>query len=446
MDSSGKEVPKVNLDEASVVGSSVTDGSTFSEENPLIKVDPASLAQSAPKKPQAVALHGWQRTVAIDEHAESTVQVRLGAPGTGLTKVPQRHVGLTASCTPLDVNPQTLRGVVVTREDKKEAKSLRALPVAPGAAPLPVPRVASETDESLITESLDTTALTKRQNKFEHPCGSPSSTTSSDLNFLVKTSGNSSLFGTRPSFGRAVEPRIPATVGEERLHDSLTKFFTQVRREGQSAESSGESRSSSASQDKERSGRGTMTSTPVTKSATRESSLYDSPSKSVPSSNVKIDIDESRNSRQETKHDGASYMSRVVGVRIAEANRRAQTGSAVREKQACTRPNSKESILVEDILEDGLNVKVEEKEKRKVWSQERGAEESEGTQKCGCFSGWPWKVRITPLASYFKGLIFFSMQTVEKTTGISLMLSQHRSLFGVSSNSLRRILFSALLC
>lgn len=441
MDSSVKEVPKVNLEEASVVGSSVADGSTFSEENPLIKADPASLAQSAPKKPQAVALHGWQRTVAVDEDFGSTVQVCLGAPGTGLTKVPQKNVGLTASCMPLDVNPRTLRGVVVTREDKNEAKSLRSLPVAPGAAPLPFPRVRSETDESSLTESLDSTALSaKRQNKFEHPCGSPSSTTSSDLNFLVKTSGNPSLFGTRPSFGRAVEPRIPATVGEERLHDSLTKFFTQVRREGQSAESGGESRSSSASQEKERSGRGTMTSTPVTKSATRESSLYDSPSKSAPVSNVKLDMGESANTRQETKLEGASYMSRVVGVRGAEANRRAQMGSAVIEKQACTMPNSKERSL-----EDGLRMEVEEKEKRKGWSQERGAEESQGAPKCGCFSGWPWKVRVTSFASWVKAHLFLSMQTVEKAADSSLMLSQHRSLLGISPNSLRRILFSVLL-
>ena len=392
MESSLDEVPKFDMavEEGSVTSSIIAEESIFGEENPLTKGDAASLEKTASKKPQAMALHGWQRTVAVDEDFAPTIQVCLGAPGTGLMKPPLRRQDSAASCGQLDIDPQALGRVFVTWEDKKEAKSLRALPVASGAAPLPFPRVVSETDESSLTESLHSstslsaTTPAKRHGRQEHSGESPTSTTSSDLNFLVKTSGTSSFFGTRASFGRSVEPRIPATVGEERLHNSLAKFFTEVRRDAavslpinEVGESGGESCRSSDSQDKEMSGKsGTVTSTPVTKPGTRESSLSDLSAKLAPSSlsDVKLKLyADSRSSRQETKREDPVKMSTDDNLR---EKRNARVESTVAEKLA-TRQSLKESASMEQRVEGGLE----------------GAEASRSVSKCGCFSAWPWKVR-----------------------------------------------------
>ncbi|CAM9436918.1 unnamed protein product, partial [Laminaria digitata] len=272
------------------------EGSQFSEKNPLTTADPSSFTDpSDPKKPQAVAFHGWQRTVAVDEDFDPTIPVRLGAPGTGLSQArvppnggatlgptlgrgkPQNASSPhTASFGGTGAAPESWDDLRVTQEDKKEAKSLRALPVAPGAAPLPFPRVVSESDESSVhSDSLDSLARRQLERRFE----TQSSSASSDLSFLVNTAAGN-IFGTRPTFGRAIEPRIPATVGEERLHNSLAQYFghhnsQRLLQAGQGQTSGEHHLSLSASQDKERSERGTVSSTPVTKAETRESSLSD---------------------------------------------------------------------------------------------------------------------------------------------------------------------------
>ncbi|CAM9371040.1 unnamed protein product, partial [Hapterophycus canaliculatus] len=129
----------------------------FSEHNPLTGKDLSTMCamEEEPKKPQAVALHGWQRTVGVDDDFDATIPVRLGAPGTGLATAQVPHGGGTlvpglgrgkmprqrseADSAPGHRNTALSMGAVVdlgnvkvTREDKKEAKSLRVQPAAPG--------------------------------------------------------------------------------------------------------------------------------------------------------------------------------------------------------------------------------------------------------------------------------------------------------------------------
>ncbi|CAM9831783.1 unnamed protein product, partial [Scytosiphon promiscuus] len=255
----------------------------FSEHNPLTGKDLSTLGvmEEEPKKPQAVALHGWQRTVGADDDFDATIPVCLGAPGTGLATAQVPHGGGTlvsglgrgkmprqrpeTDSAPGHNKPTPALGamvdlgnVKVTRADKKEAKSLRVQPAAPGAAPLPYPRIAdvSETEDSSIEtdEDEDDDDPTGQGNQSERhrPFDTQSSSASSDMSFLVNTAAGA-FFGTRQTFGRAVEPRIPATVGEERLHNSLAQYFGKSRKTTASADGSsatgdgGETRSLSMS-------------------------------------------------------------------------------------------------------------------------------------------------------------------------------------------------------
>ncbi|CAM9214329.1 unnamed protein product [Ectocarpus fasciculatus] len=232
---------------------------SYSEQNPLTSDDPSIYYTDAgePKKPQAVALHGWQRTVGVDDDFDATIPVCLGAPGTGLAtaKVPANGGAMLGPSMgrgkPLRPQQQLqeeisaaagqstsapglgavvdLGNVKVTKEDKREAKSLRVQPAADGAAPLPYPRVAdvaSETDDSSSSAETDDDDPTGRRGQKEQQESQfeTSSAASSDMSFLVNTASGA-FFGGRQTFGRAIEPRIPATVGEERLHNSLAQYL-----------------------------------------------------------------------------------------------------------------------------------------------------------------------------------------------------------------------------
>lgn len=231
---------------------------SYSEQNPLTSDDPSVYYTDAgePKKPQAVALHGWQRTVGVDDDFDATIPVCLGAPGTGLAtaKVPANggamlgpSIGRGKPLRPQQQEEDSaaagqstsapglgavvdLGNVKVTKEDKREAKSLRVQPAADGAAPLPYPRVAdlpSETDSSSSSsaETDDDDPTGRRGQKEQQESQfETSSAASSDMSFLVNTASGA-FFGSRQTFGRAIEPRIPATVGEERLHNSLAQYL-----------------------------------------------------------------------------------------------------------------------------------------------------------------------------------------------------------------------------
>eukprot|EP00752_Nemacystus_decipiens_P009132 g8156.t1 len=204
--------------------------SQFSCENPLQGDAPVALVPAEPKKPKAVALHGWQRTVGVDEDFDPTIPVCLGAPGTGLftAKAGQHNPGAVGMGVGAVVD---LGNAKVTREDKKEAKTLRLQPAAPDAAPLPYPRVAAvDTESESSSEATDdddpTGSRRKRQdNNHLETC----SEASSDMSFLVNATSGAFL-GNRGAFGRNIDPRIPATVGEEQLYNSLAEYFGKSRR------------------------------------------------------------------------------------------------------------------------------------------------------------------------------------------------------------------------
>lgn len=381
------------------------EGSQFSEKNPLTTADPSSFKDLGdPKKPQAVAFHGWQRTVAVDEDFDPTIPVRLGAPGTGLSQAkvppnggaalgpalgrgkPQNLSPHTASFGGTGAAPELWDDLQVTQEDKKEAKSLRALPVAPGAAPLPFPRVVSESDESSVADSLDSLAQRQLDRRFE----TQSSSASSDLSFLVNTAAGN-IFGTRPTFGRAIEPRIPATVGEERLHNSLAQYFGHSSRRMQS---SGDHLSLSTSQDKERSERGTVSSTPVTKAETRESSLSDDFSTKVASSinNVTAGANGNANGNvgSDADQEAGQGARRGDGGRAGGGARKsaAGSGSCASSRGATKRSSSAASTdqSLEDVLyEEGRLAKPQGGEGEQI-------EPGQRMPLCGCFRTWPWKI------------------------------------------------------
>lgn len=383
------------------------EGSQFSEKNPLTNADPSSFKDpSDPKKPQAVAFHGWQRTVAVDEDFDPTIPVRLGAPGTGLSQAkvppnggatlgptlgrgkPQLSSPHTTSFGGTGAAPGSWDELRVTQEDKKEAKSLRALPVAPGAAPLPYPRVVSESDdESSASDSLDSLARRQLERRFE----TQSSSASSDLSFLVNTAtGN--IFGTRPTFGRAIEPRIPATVGEERLHNSLAQYFGHSRRMMQS---SGDHLSLSTSQDKERSERGTVLSTPVTKAETRESSLSDEFPTKLASSNINVTAGSNDTvnvvSDADKEAGQGAGAKRGDGGRAGGGARKAPAGSGSCASSRGATKRSSSAVSTDQSLEDVLY-----EEGRIAKPQAGEGEQIEPGQRmpvCGCFRTWPWKVR-----------------------------------------------------
>ena len=390
-------------------------GSQFSEKNPLTTADPSSFKDlNDPKKPQAVAFHGWQRTVGVDEDFDPTIPVRLGAPGTGLSqaKVPPQGGaalgpalgrGKAQSGSPHTASfggtgggaPESWEELRVTREDKREAKSLRALPVAPGAAPLPFPRVVSESDESSVAESprsLDSLSRRQLERRFE----TQSSSASSDLSFLVNTAAGN-IFGTRPTFGRAIEPRIPATVGEERLHNSLAQYFSHnSRRLLQEGESSADlNLCTNASQDKERSERGTVSSTPVTKAETRESSLSDEfPSKVARTRSINEEGHETTGDSVGAKDSskaglGSGYSTSRRGGGLGGGARKAPAGSGSSRGGATKRSSSAASTdqSLEDVLyEEGRITKPPTAESEQI-------EPGQRMPVCGCFRTWPWKVR-----------------------------------------------------
>eukprot|EP00903_Cladosiphon_okamuranus_P013532 g12604.t1 len=214
--------------------------SQFSEHNPLQDGDQKVRYPAEPKKPKAVALHGWQRTVGVDEDFDPTIPVCLGAPGTGLFTAktgqnkPAAGVGVGVGA----VAVVDLGKAKVTREDKKEAKSLRLQPAAPDAAPLPYPRVAavdtasesssSSSSSSSETDDSDPTGH-KKERKDQLSQFETNSEASSDMSFLVNATSGSFL-GNRQTFGRKIDPRTPATVGEERLYNSLAQYFGNSRR------------------------------------------------------------------------------------------------------------------------------------------------------------------------------------------------------------------------
>lgn len=206
-------------------------GSQFSEKNPLAEDNPSAFYPEEPKKPKAVALHGWQRTVGADEDFDPTIPVCLGAPGTGLFTVKAGQNNNPAAGAGAGAAVVDLGNARVTREDKKEAKSLRLQPALPDAAPLPYPRIAAvDTSSDCSSDETDDDDPTgrkrqkERQQQFE-----TSSSASSDMSFLVNAA-SSSFLGNRQTFGRNIDPRIPATVGEERLYNSLAQYFGKSRR------------------------------------------------------------------------------------------------------------------------------------------------------------------------------------------------------------------------
>lgn len=396
--------PSCNKDEGEDAESQI-DGSQFSESNPLAAADPPFFKTTGPTKPQAVALHGWHKTVGVDDDFDPTPStLTLGAPGTGLLdKVkPTSHLLGTAAHGPslsqatsretaaavLGPNaaacPEESWGALkITREDKREAKSLRAVPPAPGAAPLPFPRVLSETDASSVTESIDSLAKRQRERRFE----TQSSGASSDLSFLVNTASNGSLFGTRATFGRCVEPRVPATVGEGRLHNSLAKYFGQNRGDVQRGDSVGESRTCSVNDDhicKERSsGRATVSSTPATtKLDTRESSLDGSQSRSVGANTHIADL--------------RVPLPKVSNRRDSESSGHYLGGSGARRAPAAMKATKRLSSAdstersVEDQSEQEAGGKGDD---RSGLRESERVEPGQRVSRCGCFRGWPWKVR-----------------------------------------------------
>ncbi|CAM9536925.1 unnamed protein product, partial [Hapterophycus canaliculatus] len=107
------------------------------------------------------------------------------------------------------------------------------------SAPLPYPRIAdvSDTEDSSVETDDDDPTGQGKHSERQRPFDTQSSSASSDMSFLVNTAAGA-FFGTRQTFGRAVEPRIPATVGEERLHNSLAQYFGKSRKTLESADGS----------------------------------------------------------------------------------------------------------------------------------------------------------------------------------------------------------------
>lgn len=388
----------------------------FSEHNPLTGKDLTTLCamEEEPKKPQAVALHGWQRTVGVDDDFDATIPVCLGAPGTGLSTAQVPHGGGTLvpglgrgktprqqadSAAPGQSVPALgavvdLGNVKVTREDKKEAKSLRVQPAAPGAAPLPYPRVAdvSETEDSTDDDKDDDD---KQQSERHHPFDTQSSSASSDMSFLVNTAAGA-FFGTRQTFGRAVEPRIPATVGEERLHNSLAQYFGKSRKTLlASGEEGGETRSMSlfasgsatpaASTGGDAGGRFLM----------RQRSAGAAPTDAAAANGIRIAALSANcgSGSGSTMNTSNSLSSSYVGKAAA---REISGGRGAESKRGETSANGGGAAAVPPGAKPRL---AEERELVKQASFASGGEVpvEPGTRAptCNCLRRWPWKVRQT---------------------------------------------------
>lgn len=279
----------------------------------------------------------------------------------------------------------------MTREDRREAKALRKLEPAPGAAPLPSPRFLSETDSS-ISESIASTA--RRRAPFD----TQSSTASSDLNFLIRTAAPGT-FGTRSTFGRAVEPRIPATVGEGRLHNSLAKYFGQnySYKEGESA---GGSRASSASYDSKERYKGTAaapaaaaaaavegSSPALGKAETRETSLADSPANYCDEESKREYNLDNESGIAEGEESSLSVLVGTSGDVAAPAKnaRPAKTAKPAKRLGPATDRN---------IEEGGYGLEADEGRLAKAGGvAEDCIEPGRRRPKCKCLNVWPWKVR-----------------------------------------------------
>lgn len=288
---------KPSLDSVKVMDDG--ESSVFSEENPL----PSDFDERNRRPrhyqhlelPRAVAMTGWSRTVGADETRAPPPNIQLGAPGTGLSSAAlatEKALGRTLGRKAREQQASsglsyTARGkstwgkACVTADDLAAAAALRKIRPPDGAVPLPSPRPWSETDACTFAGSPEWTA----RRRLERGLQSCSSSTSSDLNFLVAP-GTGSFFGTRPTVGRTVDKRIPATVGEATLHDSLAKFFgnrVEEQSEGwgnsANAPTARTAAISTSSQKSDEQSAGTCTAlinfTPPTKSATRESSFDD---------------------------------------------------------------------------------------------------------------------------------------------------------------------------
>lgn len=221
-----------------------SEGSVFSHQNPL----PADFRPNIfgchrhdnyPQRPKAVVKTGWSRTVLVDEElAPSPPNVTLGAPGTGLSKsalATEKALGPTvgrkarhrraSSADPFpEIGSKSWGSARVTADDLAAAASLRKVKPPEGAVPLPSPIPWSEADASSMADSSESPSRWRPEHGSPSPSHTVSSSVSSDLNFLVSSTAGS-FFGTRPTVGRSVEKRIPATVGEATLHDSLAKYF-----------------------------------------------------------------------------------------------------------------------------------------------------------------------------------------------------------------------------
>lgn len=387
-------------------------GSQFSEQNPLQGDIPASRIPVEPKKPKAVALHGWQRTVGVDEDFDPTIPVCLGAPGTGLFTAkagqnnPAAGVGVGAVVD--------LGNAKVTRADKKEAKSLRLQPAAPDAAPLPYPRVAavdtaSESSSEASTDDDDPTGSRKKQqqqNNFE-TC----SEASSDMSFLVNTASGSFL-GNRGAFGRNIDPRIPATVGEEHLYNSLAEYFGKSRRNipaggaGGDAESAGGESSSrlsdlsgTAAGDKElslRQGSGAgSSSTPLAGKAAGAT-----PGSTTNSTTLSTSGGSGSGSTMNTNNSQTAivpvdhHQPKKKGIlRIRSRSSEAGGGGGGREGESKRREGSSRglgsgaAVATEAMVEEGRLAK-------QASSEAAPLEPGRRLPKCKCLRRWPWKVSV----------------------------------------------------
>lgn len=306
-ESGASSTPRAAVSESSGVDDGDT-GSIFSEKNPLPTDPDYVYPSSVPKIPKAVAMTGWSRTVGVDEeYVSPAANVRLGAPGTGLSNaaVPTngapfgptlgrkaREQTMQSSSSLRNLDTLSLSSVQVTADDIAAAKLLRKVRPPPDAAPLPSPRPWSETDASSVGESPESVSKpTQNQGTL-----SSRSTGSSELSFIVGPAGSGSFFGTRPTKGRSVEKLVPATVGETCLHDSLAKYFghrlAERHKIGERAEITegsidGEGGAGAFESDEVPcleepvEGSPQQGSTPATKTETRESSFEDIPHDSV---------------------------------------------------------------------------------------------------------------------------------------------------------------------
>lgn len=218
-----------------------SDSSGFSQVNPLPPDFDQTLPTHAQDRPNVpfVAKTGWSRTVFTGDKPPTPPNITLGAPGTGLSKAAlatEKALGPTVGHKARDHQASSSRSLLhptardsaswaakVTADDIVAADSLRKVGPPEGAVPLPSPRPWSEDEVSESVPVKASPASTARRRCGTNP-SSPTSSASSDLNFLVAPL-TGSFFGTRATVGRAVDPRLPSAAGEATLHNNLAKYL-----------------------------------------------------------------------------------------------------------------------------------------------------------------------------------------------------------------------------